>query len=149
MPGMNGMLQAFQQVKASFSGAVSMVDTSRGIPIHPGYNMIGNPFPSTFKLNDPSWGTYWEDLVAANKAAANNSSATADKIEVWHENGDGEYDTYFLFYTTKKAQSTRNYKWVNASGAIWEGDFAPLGMGMYYKCLGTGYTLQMPRPFAK
>ena len=111
--------------------------------------MIGCPFTTTFQLNDASWGTYWEDLVKDGKATAGQNANYGDKIDVWREDGSGDYDTYFLYYTTKEKFTSANYKWVKSAGTVYTGTFAPLGMGLYYYGRGTGFNLQMPRPYAK
>jgi len=135
-------------VTVSFAGKVPFSATSRQINIVTGWNMIGNPFSSGFALNDSSWGTYWKDRVDAGQALAGNNAGSGDMINVWKEDGSGDYDSYFLYYTTKAKFTSANYTWVQSAGTTFDGDMANLGLGMYYYCRGTGFQLQMPRPYS-
>jgi len=135
-------------VTVSFAGKVPFSATSRQINIVNGWNMIGNPFTSGFALNDSSWGTYWKDRVDAGDAVAGSGSGSADTISVWKEDGSGDYDMYFLYYTTKAKFTSANYTWVESAGTTFNGNLADLGLGMYYYCRGNGFKLQMPRPYS-
>ena len=122
----------------SFAGAVP-VKASDTVEIANGWNMLGNTFTSGLDLNN--MGTeYW----AGSGAKGGTGTGTADYLNVW-ENGD--YTSYYLSYTTKGSNTSKNWKWVNASGVVPSNDQVGLGGGTWYYHRGTGFTLSIDRPY--
>ncbi len=120
------------------SGAVP-VQSSDTLAIAAGWNMIGNIFTSGLDLN--AKGTdYW----SGSGAKGGTGTTSADYLNVW-ENGD--YTTYFLFYTTKGGNTSKNWKWVNGSGVPATADQVGLGGGTWYYHRGTGFNLSIDRPY--
>ncbi len=133
----------------TISGEVDLTP-SKDITLLPGWNMIGSPFAANFNPN--SLGTeYWKDLIDAGKAKAGGGAGSADSIQIYDaSNTSNPYaDTYVLWYTSKGTNTKNNYKWVKGTTAP-DADAAFLvpGQGTWYKCLGTGFTLSIPRPYS-
>ena len=137
---------ATDSYEVTISGEVELT-AEKSITINPGWNMLGSPYAANFNPN--ALGTeYWKDLAEAGKVSAGNGAA-ADSIQIY-DSAVGSYsDTYVLYYTTKGTNTTRNYKWVKGT-TVPDGsaDFLVPGKGSWYKCLGTGFTLTIPRPYS-
>ena len=122
----------------NFAGSVP-VKPSDTIAIGTGWNMIGNTFTSVLDLNN--MGTaYWQNSGAQGGTGGSN----ADYLNVW-ENGD--YSIYFLYYTTKGSNTSKNWKWVNSSGTPTTSAQVGLGNGTWYYHRGTGFNLSIDRPY--
>ena len=122
----------------------------KDITILPGWNMIASPFAANFNPN--ALGTeYWKAKIDAGYAKAGGGAGTADSIQIYDaSNASNPYENiYVLYYTTKGSNTSNNYKWVK-SGVAPAADAAFLapGQGTWYKCLGTGFTLTVPRPYS-
>ena len=135
--------------EVSISGEVDLTP-SKDITILPGWNMIASPFAANF--NPTTLGTeYWKAKIEAGEARGGNSGTTADSIQIYDaSNQDNPYaNSYVLYYTSKGSNSTKNYKWVKGTEAPNnDGDFLTPGQGTWYKCLGNGFTLTIPRPYS-
>ena len=132
----------------AISGEVELT-SEKEITILPGWNMIASPYAANFNPN--ALGTeYWKAKIDAGEAAA-GTGTTADSIQIYDaSNPSSPYaNTYFLFYTTKAALSSRNYKWVKGTTPLDPAaDCLAPGQGTWYKCLGNGFTLTIPRPYS-
>ena len=133
--------------EVTISGEVELT-AEKSITINEGWNMLGNPFAANFNPN--ALGTaYWQAKVDAGDAKAGGGAATADSIQIY-DSAVGSYsDIYVLYYTTKGSNTSRNYKWVKGT-TVPDGsaDFLAPGKGSWYKCLGNGFTLTIPRPYS-
>ena len=129
------------KVTATTSGEVELSNVKE-VTIKPGYNMIGSFFPAGWALNDDYYTpTYWQNSGAAYGAGV----ASADYIKVW-DNAKNEYDTYFL-YKIKKGSNAKDYKWVNSSSAVVEGNVLTPGKGAWYYHRGSGFNLEIKKQF--
>ena len=138
---------ASEAYTATISGEVDLT-AEKDVTIYPGWNMLGNPFAANFNPN--ALGTeYWKAKIDAGGAKGGNSGTTADSIQIYDSSAGTYSDIYVLYYTTKGTNTSRNYKWVK-DGTIPEGsaDFLVPGKGSWYKCLGNGFTLTIPRPYS-
>ena len=135
--------------EVTISGEVELT-AEKDITILPGWNMIGSPFAANFNPN--ALGTeYWKNLIDAGKAKAGGAASTADSIQIYDaSNSANPYaNSYILYYTTKAALSSRNYKWVKGTTPLDpDADCLAPGQGTWYKCLGDGFTLTIPRPYS-
>ena len=135
--------------EVAISGEVELT-TEKDITILPGWNMIASPFAANFNPN--ALGTeYWKAKVDAGEARAGGGATTADSIQIYDaSNTSNPYEnTYILYYTTKAALSSRNYKWIKGSTPLDpSADCLAPGQGTWYKCLGDGFTLTIPRPYS-
>ena len=133
--------------EVTISGEVELT-AEKDITINPGWNMLGNPFAANFNPN--ALGTaYWQAKVDAGDAKAGGNAGAADSIQIY-DSAVGSYsDIYVLYYTTKGSNTSRNYKWVKGT-TVPDGsaDFLAPGKGSWYKCLGNGFTLTIPRPYS-
>ncbi len=139
--------RASEAFDVAISGEVELT-AEKEITILPGWNMIASPFAANFNPN--ALGTaYWEALAKSGGAKAGGGASNADSIQVY-DSAVGDYsDIYVLFYTSKGGNTSRNYKWVNGTTVPADSaDFIVPGKGSWYKCLGTGFTLTIPRPYS-
>ena len=141
--------QCAEPFEVAISGEVELT-AEKDIAILPGWNMIASPFAANFNPN--ALGTeYWKAKIDAGQALGGSGAANADSIQIYDaSNTSNPYaDTYVLFYTTKAALSSRNYKWVKGTTPLDPAAncLAP-GQGTWYKCLGSGFTLTIPRPYS-
>ena len=133
--------------EVAISGEVDLT-AEKGVTINPGWNMLGNPFAANFNPN--ALGTeYWKNQIDAGGAKGGNSATTADSIQIYDSSVGSYSDIYVLYYTTKGTNTSRNYKWVKGT-TVPDGsaDFLAPGKGSWYKCLGNGFTLTIPRPYS-
>ena len=138
---------ASEPFTATVSGEVDL-SSSKTVTILPGWNMIGNPYAGNFNPN--ALGTeYWKTQIDAGGAAAGGNATTADSIQIYDASAGKYSDTYVLYYTSKGSNTTRNYKWIKGS-TVPDGsaEFLSIGKGTWYKCLGNGFTLTIPRPYS-
>ena len=138
---------ASEAYTATISGEVDLT-SEQTVTINPGWNMLGSPFAANFNPN--ALGTeYWKSMVDSGAAAAGVGAATADSIQIYDSAVGAYADTYVLYYTTKGSNTSRNYKWVKGTTVPdSSADFLAPGKGSWYKCLGTGFTLTIPRPYS-
>ena len=132
-------------VNATVSGEVDLTPV-RSVNLLPGYNMIGNFFPTGLILNDDIYTpTFWQNSGAKSAAAA----AQADSIMVPANDGEGnvDYVTYFLYKSTKS--SANDYKWVNSLGVPVTTTVTEPGQGVWYYHRNTGMTLPIHMPTTK
>ena len=132
-------------VNATVSGEVDLTPV-RSVDLLPGYNMIGNFFPTGLILNDDIYTpTFWQNSGA--KSGAN--AAGADSIMVPANDGEGnvDYVTYFLYKSAKS--SANDYKWVNSSGTPVTTTVTEPGQGVWYYHRSKGMTLPIHMPSAK
>ena len=129
-------------VTATVSGEVELTATTN-VTLQTGYNMIGNYFPTGLVLND---STYTASFWQTSGASAGATSASADKVMVYANNGSGggDYVTYFLYKAAKS--SSKDYNWVNSSGTVVNTSVADPGQGVWYYHRGTGMTLPLHMP---
>ena len=135
--------------EATISGEVELT-SEKDITILPGWNMIASPYAANFNPN--ALGTeYWKAKIEAGEALAGGGATTADSIQIYDaSNPSSPYsNTYILYYTTKAAFTSRNYKWVKGTTPLDPtADCLAPGQGTWYKCLGNGFTLTIPRPYS-
>ena len=135
--------------EVAISGEVDLT-AEKNVTIGKGWNMIASPFAANFNPN--ALGTeYWKAKIDAGEAKAGGGATTADSIQIYDASNksDPYANTYILYYTTKAAFSTRNYKWVKSGvPADANAEFLAPGQGTWYKCLGKGFTLTIPRPYS-
>ena len=135
--------------EVAISGEVDLTP-SKDITILPGWNMMGSPFAANFNPN--ALGTeYWQAKVNAGEAKAGGNASNADSIQIYDaSNSANPYaNSYVLWYTTKGSNTKNNYKWVKGSTAPdADAEFLAPGQGTWYKCLGDGFTLTIPRPYS-
>ena len=85
-------------VGATFAdGIASDVVGYNTITIHPGWNM----FAVNYDGVSGDAGMPINSLLPTAGLTTGNGVDTADTVSVWKEDGSGDYDMYFLFYTTK------------------------------------------------
>ena len=138
---------ASEAYTATISGEVDLT-AEKTVTINPGWNMLGNPFAANFNPN--ALGTeYWKTQIDAGYAKAGGNASAADSIQIYDSSVGSYSDIYVLYYTTKGTNTTRNYKWVKGT-TVPDGsaEFLATGKGSWYKCLGTGFTLTIPRPYS-
>ena len=133
--------------EVTISGEVELTP-SKDITILPGWNMLGNPFAANFNPN--VLGTeYWKAKIDAGGAKGGGNASNADSIQIYDSAAGSYSDIYVLYYTTKASLSTRNYKWISGSTPLdASADCLVPGKGTWYKCLGDGFTLTIPRPYS-
>ena len=135
--------------EATISGEVELT-AEKDISIIPGWNMIASPFAANFNPN--ALGTeYWKAKIDAGEAKGGGNVGSADSIQIYDASNtsDPYANTYILYYTTKASLSSRNYKWVIGSTPLDPtADCLAPGQGTWYKCLGSGFTLTIPRPYS-
>ena len=132
-------------VNATVSGEVDLTAT-KTIDILPGYNMIGNYFPTGLVLNDEIYTpAFWQ----GSGAKYGTGGSAADKVMVYVNDGNkgGDYISYFLFKAAKT--NVNDYKWVNNSLQPMNTSIAEPGQGVWYYHRGTGMTLPLHMPTAK
>ena len=131
-----------EKVTVNVSGEVELTDVKE-IDIKAGYNMIGSFFPTGWTINDDSFYTaeYWQNSGATYGA----TSGSADTIQVW-DNTKSDYSTYFL-YKIKKGSNAKDYKWVDSSSNLAEGNILTPGKGAWYLHRGEGFKLQIKKQF--
>ena len=138
---------ATEPFTTTVSGEVDL-SSSKTVTILPGWNMIGHPYAGNFNPN--ALGTeYWKAKIDAGEAKAGGGATTADSIQIYDASAGKYSDTYVLYYTSKGTNTTRNYKWIKGS-TVPDGsaEFLSVGKGTWYKCLGDGFTLTIPRPYS-
>ena len=138
---------ATESYDVTISGEVELT-SEKSVTINPGWNMLGSPYAANFNPN--ALGTaYWQAQIDAGGAKAGGNMSTADSIQIYDSAAGTYADTYVLFYTTKGSNTSRNYKWVKGTTVPSDSaDFLVPGKGSWYKCLGTGFTLTIPRPYS-
>ena len=138
---------ASEAYTATISGEVELT-AEKTVSIYPGWNMLGNPFAANFNPN--ALGTdYWETQVKAGYAAAGSGASNADSIQIYDSSTGTYSDIYVLYYVSKGTNTTRNYKWVKGTTVPdATANFLVTGKGSWYKCLGSGFTLTIPRPYS-
>jgi len=112
-------------VNATFAGQVPTVN--KDITIRPGFNMIAGNYSANWSPNDKG-AAFWQTCGAV----PGNTVGTADNIMVF-DPVNQVYATYFLWYTTKAAQSTYNYNWVSGLNNPAPTNFVKLGEGVWYR----------------
>ncbi|MBO5888378.1 MAG: hypothetical protein J6Q60_10265 [Bacteroidaceae bacterium] len=128
-------------------GQVEYSQQGASMTIRPGMNMIGAPFAGDADLN--TLGTdFWKALVEAGNCKASTAAAASDFVKIWDpqaDNGAGAYgDTYYLFYRNNNANS---YTWRKNASTIAPAGFIKMGVGAWYYCGGTGFTMTLPYPY--
>jgi hypothetical protein len=123
-------------------GVASGIVGYNQITIKKGWNMLAVNYDATADDN----GIALQDLFPgeANGLKGGTNTGSADYLNVW-ENGD--YTTYFLYYTTKGGNTSKNWKWVNGSGVPASAAQVGLGGGTWYYHRGTGFDLSIDRPY--
>ena len=122
------------------------------ITIRPGWNMFSVNFKDPSNVNGIAVQDLFPgDMMAAKGAKTGGGATTADSIQIYDaSNTANPYaNSYILYYTTKAAFSSRNYKWVKGTTPLDPtADCLAPGQGTWYKCLGNGFTLTIPRPYS-
>ncbi len=116
-------------VGATFAdGIASDVVGYNTITIHPGWNM----FAVNYDGVSGTEGIKVNDLLPTAGLAAGSNSGSGDTISVWKEDGSGNYDMYFLFYTTKAKFTSANNTWVESAGTTTDATLQPGRCFWYY-----------------
>jgi hypothetical protein len=132
------------QIPATFLGQVP-TESAKSFSITNGYNMLSCLFAADW---DPNiLGTnFWAGAPAKKGAGV----SFADNIMVFNPTTKG-YVTYFLWYSTKAAQSANNYKWVLSQTVVAPTNFVKTGAGVWYNYRETnnvaGFTIPVDRPY--
>ena len=128
-------------------GEVEYSQQGATLTISKGMNMIGAPFAADADLN--ALGVeFWKARVDAGEAKAAATAGASDFVKIWDptaNSGAGAYgDTYYLFYRNNNAAS---YTWRKNASTIAPDGFIKMGVGAWYYCGGTGFTMTLPYPY--